>query len=96
MDLGKGCFEEAVQQGVHALRPESFGQIGGADQVAEKHADELSLAFQSATRGEDLPGQMGRRVGVGRSELGRIRWRNQGSAAPMTKLVRGGVTGPAR
>ena len=65
VDLGQGGLEEAVEEDVHGLRPQPFGQRGGADQVAEEHGDRLALAFQRRARGEDPLGEVARRVGIG-------------------------------
>ena len=62
----QGEFEEALQQGMHALGTQALGQAGGVRQVAEQHRDLFEFALQSTAGGEDLLGQMAGRIGQGR------------------------------
>ena len=59
-------FEEALQQGVHALGTQTLGQAGGVRQIAEQHCDLFELALEGTAGGEDLLGQMAGRIGQGR------------------------------
>ena len=65
VDLGQRRLEEAVEEVVHGVGPQPFGQRGGPDQVAEEHGDRLALALQCRARGEDALGEVARRVGIG-------------------------------
>ncbi len=62
MHLGERGLEEAAEEDVHALGAEPLGQRGRADHVAEEHGDRLALALERAAGGEDLLGEVPRRV----------------------------------
>src|SRR5687767_7413864 len=66
MHLRERGLEEPAQQRVHGLGAEPFGERGRADDVAEQYGDGLALALDRAPRGEDLLGEMTRRVRRGR------------------------------
>ena len=64
--VGQRQLEEPAQQHVHGVRAQPLRQPGGADDVAEQHADGLPLALHGAARGQDLLGEVPRRVRLGR------------------------------
>jgi hypothetical protein len=73
VDLGEAEGEEPVQEVVHGLGAQAFGQGRGVGDVAEEHGDLLALALEGAAQGEDLVGQMLGRVGLGARERPRRR-----------------------
>jgi hypothetical protein len=54
-----------VHQLVHVLGVEPFGQPRRLDDIDEQHRHELALAFERRPGGQDLLGQIPRRVDVG-------------------------------
>ena len=78
-------LDDRVEQGAGVFRIAVDQQLEGALQVGEEDGDRLALTGQRGPRGEDLAGQVARRVGVGRGKAdvtGR-----QGSAALLAELV---------
>src|SRR2546428_9541520 len=68
--LGQSQLEEAVEHGVHRLGSQPLSQSRRVGQIAEQYSDLLTLAFQSAARGEDLLGQVLRGVRYRRGGVG--------------------------
>jgi hypothetical protein len=60
--LRQGELEEAAQEVVHQVGAEALGEGGGAHEIAEEHGHRLALALQHRVRGEDLVGEVARRV----------------------------------
>src|SRR5437899_8499115 len=77
------------------LRVEALGHRREAGHVREHHGDALSFTLESALGGEDLLGEVLRRVGLRGGEL-RRGWRGgHGGAALAAELVRWGIGNPA-
>ena len=69
VDLGEHEVEGPAHEPVDLLGVEALGQRGEAGDVHEEHRHLFALALERAARGEDLLGQVLRRVGPGRGEL---------------------------
>ena len=57
-------LETPVHEGMHIFRIEGPGQRAETHDVGKQHRDLLALAFQGAAHGQDLVGQVPRRVGL--------------------------------
>jgi hypothetical protein len=64
MHLLRQDLEAPVHEGMHVLRIERPGQRAEPHDVRKQHCDLLALAFQGAAHGQDLVGQVPRRVGL--------------------------------
>jgi hypothetical protein len=75
---------------VNVFRVEALGHRGEARDVREHHGDRLPLALEGALRGEDLVGQVLRRVGDGSRvpERGASRGRRSDDRACWSRLLR--------
>src|SRR5262249_17242647 len=62
VDFGERGLEELAQQRVHAVRADPLRQRGRAHHIAEQHRDRLALSLDGTSGGEDLLGEMARRV----------------------------------
>ena len=49
---------------MHGLRTQAFSESRGVREITEEHSDQLALALDGATRGEDLVGEVFWRIGV--------------------------------
>jgi hypothetical protein len=68
VDLSQGQLEKAIQEGVHRLGSQAFGQGCGVAEVAEKDGDLFALAFDCGPAIQDLLGEMWWGVPVGTFE----------------------------
>jgi hypothetical protein len=95
VDRAEHEIEGAPHEAVDFFRVEPLGQRGEPGDVDEQHRDLLTFALKRGPGGEDLLGQVLRRVGLGRGEarLSRLVERRRALAA---ELVAGGVVRPAR
>ena len=95
MNRTQDDLERAVHHRVDVLGIELLRHRREARHVREHHSDALSFSLQRAFRGEDLLGEVLRRVGVRGRELLRG-WRGgHGGAALAAELVRRGIGDPA-
>ena len=86
MHLRTSEIELRVQQAVHRLGAEAFGQRGGAHDVAEPHRNLFQFAGQRALRGEDLLCEVLWRIGLRRCKL-RLREYVEWCRALAAKLI---------
>jgi hypothetical protein len=80
--------EEPVEEAIPLLGIDALGQFHRARDVGEEHGDRLPLALEGALLGEDLLGEVARRV---RARVGRGRGPRQSRAALVAELRGGGV-----
>src|SRR5439155_9743698 len=78
--------EEAIQDPVPLLGVDLLGQLHRAFHVGEEDRHLLPLAFEGGARGEDLLGEVRRRVGAG-GTLCRTRGLSQALAAAVAELL---------
>jgi hypothetical protein len=64
MHLLRQDLEAPVHEGMHVLRIEGPGQRAETHDISKQHRDLLALAFQGTAHGQDLVGQVPRRVGL--------------------------------
>ena len=79
-------LEEAIEQTVPVLGVELRREIGRALHVGEQHRHLLALAFERRARGQDLVGEVLRRVGARVALDARARRRGLGRAALRAEL----------
>jgi len=70
VDFLSSHFKKAIQQGVHVLRTNAFGNGGGIGHVTEKDCYLFPLAFESTLGCQDLLGKVLWCIRVGRNRLG--------------------------
>ena len=88
--------EDRVEKGARLLGIPVGEQLGRALEVGEEHGDLLALSFHRGPAGEDLLGDVGRRVHAGRGEARRSdRGRVDGLAALRAESPPGGDRRPA-
>ena len=85
----------AVQQPLGVLGVEARDQLGRADDVGEQDGDLLALAFERGPRGQDLLGQVPRRVALRESrQMGAMPATETGCAHSMQNLAASGSAVP--